>query len=93
MSYALKNGKLAKRRQLKAGDIVHISYGRNSQGYWWAETEQPIRGPMDIGQFPRHGGPFRTQQEAQKNATDTILGPQCKIKEGGTWDKAWDRMQ
>lgn len=91
MSYSVKNGKLAK-RHLKVGDIIHVSYGRNSLGYWRAETEQPIHGVMDLMQF-RHGGPFRTQREAEKNAVDTILGPKFKLKEGGTWDPAWDRMQ
>lgn len=91
MGYKVKGGKLAKHRP-KVGDVIRISYGRNSLGYWWVETDEELHGHMDITQF-RHGGPFGTQQEAEKDATDTILGPQCKIEQGGMWDPAWDRAQ
>jgi hypothetical protein len=92
MSYAIKNGKLRKRKW-KAGDTVFISFGCDLHGhYWWAETAAELDGNIDITQF-RHGGPFSTQAEAAKDAQIQTLGPQCKIEEGGMWDPAWDRPQ
>jgi hypothetical protein len=35
-------------------------------------------------------GPFRTEAEVKKHIRLTILGPQCKVIEGGEWDPNWD---
>jgi hypothetical protein len=91
MGYSVKRGKLAKRK-LNAGDVIHVSYGRNSLGFWWAETEKEIHGLMDLRQL-RHGGPFRTQEEAQRDSEIKLLGPQCEIAHGGMWDPKWDQPQ
>jgi hypothetical protein len=89
MAYNVKRGKIAKRQ---FDDVIFVSFGRKSDGYWWAETDKELDGPIDIKQF-RHGGPFPTKQEAEKDAQRVLLGPQCKIEEGGMWDPAWDKMQ
>ena len=76
-----------RKRWPKIGEVVHTSYAQDAAGHWWwAQTERPIRGWMDIRQFPQHGGPFRTRQEAEKNATDTPFGPQCKVLQAGMWE-------
>jgi hypothetical protein len=41
----------------------------------------------------RHHGPFRSDAEAKKSQQITLLGEQCQVVEGGTWDPAWDRPQ
>jgi hypothetical protein len=62
------------------------------QHYWFVRPE---------GWTPQDGmpdgvdihGPFKTEAEANENERLVLLGPQCKITEGGMWDPAWDRMQ
>jgi hypothetical protein len=38
-------------------------------------------------------GPFKSNTEAEENQQLVLLGPQCKVTEGGVWDPAWDRPQ
>jgi hypothetical protein len=83
-----------RKRWPKLGEVVHTSYAQDTAGHWWwARTKRAIRGRMDIRQFRQHGGPFRTRQEAEKNATDTLFGPQCEVLQCGMWDPAWDEVQ
>ena len=91
MSYAVKRGKLAKRKW-REGDTVFISYGRDqSGGWWWVEAN--VHGRLhDISQY-RRAGPFRTRAEAEKDSQLTTFGPQCEITHGGQWDPAWDNLQ
>jgi hypothetical protein len=92
MSYSVKRGKLSK-RQWKVGDPIIISHGVDADGgWWWVEADFRGRGSRDISRY-RHGGPFRTRAEAQRDSEIQTLGPQCKITEGGMWDPAWDRPQ
>jgi hypothetical protein len=93
VSYSIKNGKLAKRKW-NDGDVVVVDYGRDDDGrWWWRESDARTprgRQPLDPD---IHHGPFCTKAGAEKNSTDTLLGPQCKIEHGGMWDPAWDRPQ
>lgn len=93
MAYKVKGDKLTTATP-KLGEVIFTSCGQDALGnWWWIQTDEAHQGgPMDVTQL-RHGGPFNTQQEAEKNATDTIFGPQCKIMEGGRWDPAWERKQ
>jgi hypothetical protein len=38
-------------------------------------------------------GPFRTNAEVEKDQRLVLLGPQCKVIEGGAWDPNWDKPQ
>jgi hypothetical protein len=38
-------------------------------------------------------GPFQTDAEVSESQRLILLGPQCKITEGGMWDPAWDKAQ
>jgi hypothetical protein len=38
-------------------------------------------------------GPFRTQAEVEEDQQLVLLGPQCKVTEGGAWDPKWDKPQ
>jgi hypothetical protein len=67
------------------GEKIEIETGQDIHGQWyWRET---IRSDHTLH------GPFRTKREAQKDSEVTVLGPQCKITEGGQWNPAWDRVQ
>jgi hypothetical protein len=37
--------------------------------------------------------PFKTDAEVKEHQRVTLLGPQCKVTEGGTWDPAWEKPQ
>jgi hypothetical protein len=93
MSYSVKKGRLVKRKW-KDGDVVFMDYGRDADGLWWWRVGD---GRSPYGRYPLdpdiHHGPFLTEAEAQRDSEITILGPQCKIEDGGTWDPAWDRPQ
>src|SRR5262249_14741403 len=43
------------------------------------------------GRLPAGGSlrPFRTEAEVKKHIRLTILGPQCKVIQGGEWDPNW----
>jgi hypothetical protein len=67
------------------GEKIEIETGQNIHGQWyWRETTR--------SDHTLHG-PFRTKREALRDSEVTVLGPQCKITEGGQWDPAWDRPQ
>jgi hypothetical protein len=38
-------------------------------------------------------GPFKTEAEVSEHQRLTLLGPQCKVTEGGMWDPNWDKPQ
>ena len=38
-------------------------------------------------------GPFETDAEVKEHQRLTLLGPQCKVTEGGAWDSEWDKPQ
>jgi hypothetical protein len=38
-------------------------------------------------------GPFKTDAEVKESQRVILLGPQCKITEGGAWDPNWDKPQ
>jgi hypothetical protein len=35
----------------------------------------------------------KSNGEAEENQQLVLLGPQCKVTEGGVWDPAWGRPQ
>jgi hypothetical protein len=38
-------------------------------------------------------GPFKTDAEVRESERFELLGPGCKVEEGGAWDPAWDKAQ
>jgi hypothetical protein len=92
MSYTVKRGKLGKRKW-KEGEKVFLSYAHGQSGWWWVQANiRELRLQHDISQYP-HGGPFHTLAEAERDSQVATFGPQCKFKDGGQWDPAWDRPQ
>jgi hypothetical protein len=85
-------------RDMKVGDVVFTqTYAlRNADGtivgvFWFGVPDGMT--PEDAFNTQRHYGPFKSQQEANESQRVTLLGEQCQVVEGGTWDPAWDRPQ
>jgi hypothetical protein len=38
-------------------------------------------------------GPFKTNAEVSEDQRLVLLGPDCKVTEGGQWAPAWDKPQ
>jgi hypothetical protein len=57
--------------------------------FWFEESEgfRSEEGGLPAGVIL--DGPFRTEAEVKKHIRLTILGPQCKVIEGGGWDPNW----
>lgn len=61
--------------------------------YYWFETAENYSPNDGIPPDAVMHGPFKTQAETEENQRVVLLGPQCKVTEGGAWDPAWDRQQ
>jgi hypothetical protein len=76
------------RRQRRANKAkilgrVFIDYGLDNVGrVYWRKRGRPTM-----------HGPFASQAEAERDAIDKTFGPQCEIKQGGTWGPTWEKMQ
>jgi hypothetical protein len=84
MAYNIKGGKLA-RNKPTIGEKILIDYARHDGQWYWRESTR--------NNHETWYGPFGTEQEAEKHSEITVLGPQCKVKNGGVWDPAWDKLQ
>jgi hypothetical protein len=84
MSYSVKRGRVAKCR-IRVGDVISIDYVTDPNGHYWWRCEWYAPENMY--------GPFPTREEAQTHSEVTVLGPQCKVKDGGQWHPAWERPQ
>jgi len=85
-------------RKFEVGSIVRATtltaVGEDGRRhlYWFEEPE---------GFSPENGlppgvtlhGPFETDAEVKEHQRKTLLGPQCKLTEGGEWDPNWDKPQ
>jgi hypothetical protein len=90
----------AARRQRKAevGTVVRATtfavvgeIGRRHL-YWFEEPEGFSREDGLPPGVTVHG-PFETDAEVKEDQRVTLLGPQCKVTEGGAWDPNWDKPQ
>jgi hypothetical protein len=71
-----------------------ITYNNGARRLFWFEEPEGFR--PEEGRLPAGvilHGPFRTEAEVKKDIRLTILGPQCKVIEGGEWDPNWDKPQ
>ena len=85
-----------RRATAEVGMQVHIrgfitTAPDGSRQHWWVPVA-PGMGDEEALRQEWHG-PFRTQAEASADEVRTLLGPQCKVTEGGMWDPAWDKPQ
>ncbi len=70
--------------------VLDAPDGPQTKYYWWA-SEKTDLSPDEIAQGLH--GPFDTEAEAQEAARIAVLGPDCEVTEGGTWDPAWEKPQ
>ena len=62
------------------------------RAWWWVETTEHMSNEEAVATKEWHG-PFGSEQEAEANKRLVLLGPDCKVTEGGRWDPAWDKPQ
>jgi hypothetical protein len=84
----------------KGGFVIRTQTITNTftgEHYWF---ELPEGTTWEDWSVPRHiprgvttHGPFKTHEEVDESQRLVLLGPQCKVTEGGEWDPAWDRPQ
>jgi hypothetical protein len=72
--------------------VLDAPDGPLTQFYWWADENGNLT-PEEIMETTELHGPFDTEAEANEAARIAVLGPDCKVTEGGTWDPAWDKPQ
>ena len=73
-----------------AAVVLDAPDGPLTQFYWWAdENEDPS--PEQV--MENLHGPFDTEAEAKEASRIAVLGPNCEVTEGGTWDPAWNKPQ
>jgi hypothetical protein len=77
------------KKQRRAGNRIDCHLALDTEGrFWWADAPPGV----DPRTRPLHG-PFRSEAEAEEDFRVTVLGPQCEVTEGGTWDPKWDEKQ
>jgi hypothetical protein len=83
-----------KARALDVGTVIHTQTVATTTGdFYWFEC--PDNFSLEDGLPPgaiMHG-PFKTDAEVNESQRLTLLGPQCKVTEGGEWDPNWNRLQ
>jgi len=93
MSKKVKAGK-----QLKVGDVIWTAHFMTiapdgSQAYYWVRKSNGNMSDQEALETQEWHGPFKSEQEAEKDEHNVLLGKQCKVTEGGMWDPAWDKPQ
>jgi hypothetical protein len=84
-----------RRRKLEVGTVIRtqtITAVATGELYWFECPENfSLEGGLPPG-VTLHG-PFKTKAEVNEHQQLTLLGPQCKVIEGGAWDPNWDKLQ
>jgi hypothetical protein len=77
----------------KVGDVIHTATAIGSDGLlYWCRVPDGMT-PREAAATQKVYGPFASDKEVSESQRDVLLGPQCKVTEGGAWDPAWDKMQ
>jgi hypothetical protein len=71
-----------------AGVVLDTPDGPQTEFYWSASENENLS-PQEIMETTGLHGPFDTEAEAREAARIAVLGPDCKVTEGGMWDPAW----
>lgn len=81
-------------RKRELGEIIYAQTVQDRDGkLWWFECTAGWSQEDGIPPGAELHGPFNTQGEATKDQRLVLLGPQCKVTEGGMWDPNWERKQ
>ena len=70
--------------------VLDAPDGPQTKYCWWA-SENGNLSPEELENPPELHGPFDTEAEANKAARIALVGPDCKVIEGGTRDPAWEK--
>jgi hypothetical protein len=83
-----------KDKTAEVGTVIKTQSLSGSDGmHYWFEMPEGWTREDGMPEGVDIHGPFKTAAEADENERLVLLGPQCKVTEGGEWDPAWDRMQ
>jgi hypothetical protein len=68
--------------------------GPQTKYYWWASESDPNNlSSQELMVAAARNGPFDTAAEAEEAARFAVIGPDCEVTEGGTWDPACEKPQ
>lgn len=96
MNRQQRRGAKAQKKALKVGDILHtkLIFAKmrdGSNAVFWVQISENMSDEDAMKQ--EWHGPFNTEEEARTNSEVVLLGPDCKVTEGGMWDPAWSKPQ
>jgi hypothetical protein len=80
----------APKRKHEIGVPIWTQVLRIDGQWYWYETSDNSSAPLPGRTLH---GPFKTETELNEHQRLTLMGPQCKVTEGGAWDPAWDKPQ
>jgi len=85
---------MTRKRKRKLGEVVFtqtITNTATGELYWFECSKDYVLKKDGIP--GRVHGPFKTQAEVEQHQRITLLGPDCKVEEGGVWDPAREKPQ
>jgi hypothetical protein len=98
-----RKAKASARKPLaRFGEVMHtgslwvwLDPDRLKKAFYWFVIENPDENLTvdEIMNTKELHGPFDTQAEADADAKIAIVGEDCVVKQGGTWDPAWNKPQ
>jgi hypothetical protein len=95
-------------RPMKVGDQIWttniaIDTGTGMVFYWielpcnpdrlTAKQKRRISREFIETPIPLRHGPFNTEEECDADLRLVLFGPDCEVKDGGSWDPAWTLPQ
>jgi hypothetical protein len=84
----------AHERRWKDKMVVETQSFRSGNGmYYWFEQPEGWTREDGVREGLAIHGPFTTKTEADENQRLVLLGPDCKVTDGGMRNPAWDRLQ
>ena len=86
-----------KAKEHKVGSVIHTTTIKavmrdGTTALYWIEAPEGMTKEQALKTQEWHG-PFKTEDEVAESERLVLFGPQCKVTEGGMWDRAWDRPQ
>jgi hypothetical protein len=85
------------KRKLGVGDAIYTTTIRarlkdGSVALYWIGVPDGMTNEQ-AAETQKWHGPFKTEAEVNENQRVVLLGPQCKVTHGATWDPNWIRPQ
>jgi hypothetical protein len=88
----------SKSRRREVGTVIHTGTATivdddGQRWFYWFEKPEGLREGEPLPPDVTLHGPFKTEAELKEHELLTLMGPDCKVTEGGAWDPAWDKLQ